>query len=105
MFSSFQSVLPSAIKNLKLKREIEAALICEKYRKLAPRHVHVNALQHTFPKYFKAQTLTVGVENAAWAAQIKSREAELRKALNDALGREAVQRIRTLVSPEMKKEN
>lgn len=97
MFTPIQKILPKAIQGLGLRRETEAALICEKYRKIAPRLVHANALRYTYPKFYRGRTLMVGVTNPAWAEQIMIRKAELMKAINESLGKKLIQTIKTQI--------
>lgn len=78
-------------------REVEAALICEKYRKLAPRLVHTNALQHTFPKFYRGKILTIGVANSAWAHAVHNKKEELIHSINESLGKKYVTAIKTRV--------
>lgn len=98
-FIPIQKILPKAINSIGIKREVEAAVICEKYRKLAPRCIHANALEHTSPKYYKGRTLVVAVENSAWAYQVSENKAAILSAINDSLGREAVKIVKTQVVP------
>ena len=97
MFIPIQKILPQAINNLGLKRETEAALVCEKYRQLAPRLVHAQALQYTLPKSYKGKTLTVGVADPAWAPAVPARTEDLIRELNGHIGKKLVERIRTSV--------
>lgn len=97
MFTSIQKIIPKAAAKLGVKREVEAALICEKYRKLAPRLIHTNALQHTFPKYYRRKTLTIGVENPAWAEQVVKSKGDLITGINTSLGKNIVTNVKTLI--------
>lgn len=83
---------------LGVRREVEAAVVCEKYRKFAPRFVHTNALSHTFPKFYQKKTLTIAVENPAWAQQVMTQKVNLIKAINDSLGKEQVENLKTIVA-------
>lgn len=80
---------------LGLTQETHAALVCEIYRKFAAQLVHPDALKHTSPKFLKGKTLTIGVENSAWAQQIANCADELLKKINKNLGREKITKIRT----------
>lgn len=95
MFTPIQKIIPHAAASLGIRREIEAALICEKYRKLAPLHVHTDALRHTLPKFYRSKTLTIGVENSAWAQQVVTHKKELLEAINTSLGKPLVQNLKT----------
>jgi predicted nucleic acid-binding Zn ribbon protein len=97
MFTPLSKIIPRAAAQLGIKREIEAALICEKYRKLAPRLVHTNALKHTFPKFYRNKTLTIAVENPAWAQQVMNCKSALLQAINESLGKKSVEMLKTQV--------
>lgn len=98
MFVPIQKIITKAVAKLGIQKEATAALVCEKYRRLAPRLVHTNALEHTFPKSFAKKTLTIGVLNSAWAAEVKKNETILLETLNEALGKKSVAVIRTSIS-------
>lgn len=100
MFTSLQKILPQAITKLGMKREIEAALICEKYRKLAPQFIHRAALDHTFPKYYRRKILTVGVENSGWAHHLVMRKKELIEAINTSMEKSVIKDIKTKITDE-----
>lgn len=97
MFTPLQKILPKAINKLGVGREIEAALICEKYRKLAPQFLHRAALDHTFPKYYRQKILTVGVENSGWAHHVVMRKKELISAINASIGQSVIKDIKTKI--------
>lgn len=97
MFTPIQKILPKAIKSLGLASEARAALICEKYRKLAPRLIHTNALHHTFPKFYRGKVLTIGVANSAWAAAVLAQKKGLIELMNKELGKKMVADLKTRV--------
>lgn len=101
MFTPIQIILPRAASALGVRREVEAALVCEKYRKLAPTFVHKDALEHTRPKSYKGRTLIIGVENPAWAGQVISRKAELIKEINASLGKRCIENLKTQVMEDV----
>lgn len=85
MFTPLRDILPKTAAALGVRKEIEAALVCEKYRKFAPQIVHPDALLHTSPKNFRRGVLTVGVENSAWASVILKSQNELLSELKRSL--------------------
>lgn len=95
MFTPLQKIIPKTIKSFGIKRQVEAALICEKYRKLAPRLVRSNALKHTLPKFYRGKTLVIGVENSAWAEQVLSKKKELMEVINTEMGLQSIVDIKT----------
>lgn len=97
MFTPIQKIIPAAAVRLGIKRQIDAASICEKYRKLAPRLVHTNALHHTFPKFYRGKTLTIGVTDSAWAQVVSEKSAGLIRDINKELGTRCVNGLKTQV--------
>lgn len=97
MFTPIQKILPKAAAALGVKREIEAAVVCEKYRRLAPKLLHPEILSHTTPKFYKGRTLTIAVENPAWAERVILRKEDLIKEMNGALGKKYIEKLKTQV--------
>jgi hypothetical protein len=54
---------------------------------------------HCRPLTLRAGTLTIGTDDAAWGAQLGWLEADLKRALDDALGPGVVSRIAVRVRP------
>ncbi|MEK9132453.1 MAG: DciA family protein [Patescibacteria group bacterium] len=98
MFTPLNQILPRAMIQLGVKKEVDAAIVCERYRKLASKIVHKDALNHTFPKSYKGRTLTIGVENSAWAEAVVSKKDALIKELNLAFGKNCVAFLKTRVT-------
>lgn len=97
MFTPLQKLFPQALNKIGVRREIEAALICEKYRKLAPKIVHADVLAHTLPQFYRRKILTIGVKNSAWAQMVIRQKDALIKGINEALGKPFVENITTKV--------
>lgn len=97
LFTPLQKILPRAIAELKFTRQARAALVCERYRKLAPQIIHPEALNYTSPKFLKEKTLTINVENSAWAQLVVTRKKPLLKRLNENLGKDKITNIKTTV--------
>lgn len=97
MFTPFQKILPKAIAKLGLTREARAALVCEKYRQLAPGIIHAQALDHTRPQFLRGKALTVAITNPAWTSRLVTCKKELIEALNKSLGQELITDIKTKV--------
>lgn len=100
MFFPIQLIIPRAINKLGIKTEVEAALICERYRKFAPSIVHKDALQNTFPKFYRRRTLTIGVSNPAWAHQVHINKGKIIAAINESIGRKQVEFLVTNVAEQ-----
>ncbi len=99
MFTPIQQIIPKTAATLGMKRQLEAALVCEKYRKLAPRLVHTNALEYTSPISYRGKTLLIGVANSAWAQQVVDRAKDLLKEINRDLNTAKVAKIKTTCAP------
>ncbi len=95
MFIPIQKILPKAIAQLKMTRQTRAALICEKYRKLAPTLVHQEALKFTSPLFFRNKILIINVVNSAWAGHLAKCKPDLIKAINGALGHVEIKDLKT----------
>lgn len=101
MFTSIQNILPKTIQKIGIKTEIDAAQVCEKYRKLAPRIVHADALQHTFPKFFRRRSLVIGVEDTNWGHQVMTNREALLAAINECFKEKKVKQIKVQAVGEM----
>lgn len=98
MFTPIQKILPKSIVKLGFTRETQAALVCERYRKLAPSIIHPEILIYTYPKFFRGSTLTIGVENSAWAAQVINNKETLIKVINKSIGKPVINILKTQIS-------
>ena len=78
-------------------RETRAALICERFRKLAPSVIGEEALSHIKPKCFKNGTLYISVPNSLWAQQVFVHRHDLMMKLNLNLEKSWVKEIRAHV--------
>lgn len=98
-FSHFSQWIPKAIARYNISRETRAALVCERFRKLAPTLIGAESLDHVQPKYFKHGILYIAVPNSLWAQQVYVHRHDLIMKLNINLENEWVQDIRTHVGP------
>lgn len=98
MFFALKDVLPAALKARKMTRQAQAAHVCEQYRKHAAKVVHKEALSHTRPLSFVKRTLTIEVENPAWAQAVIAAAGLLKNALNKGLHAMSVSTIKTRVA-------
>lgn len=97
-FVQLKELIPRALASKGLTRQAKAAVVCEKYRTLAPQIVRPDILEHTFPKTFQGGILTVGVENGAWAQLIIAAKIALISGINAAIGDSVVRELKTTVS-------
>jgi len=97
-FTPIQKLIPRALKKLGVDQEAKAALICERYRRCAPRIVHADVLEHSFPRYFKNGTLMIGAENSAWAQEITMKAHLLLEEIRREETIKYIKQIRTTVT-------
>jgi hypothetical protein len=99
-FFDFRNLLPKAISRYNVDRETRAALICNRFRDLAPSILGQDLQGHVTPKFFRNGTLAVSVENSIWAQRVTVHRHDLIMKLNLQLGKDWVTEIRTLVEAE-----
>lgn len=96
-FKHFSNWLPNAIAKYNMGRETRAALICERFRNLAPTVIGKEAMDHIKPKCFKGGTLYISVPNSMWAQQVYVHRHDLIMKLNLNLEKNWVEDIRAHV--------
>ncbi len=96
-FKHFSNWLPNAIAKYNMGRETRAALICERFRNLAPTIIGESAMEHIQPKCFKGGVLYISVPDSLWAQQIYVHRHDLMIKLNLNLDKDWVHDIRTNV--------
>lgn len=100
-FTQLSKLLPAAALSRGMKRQVDAAVICQKFRMRAPAAVHPEVLNYAFPKFVKDKTLTIGVTNAAWGQEIQQKSAALIEAINKEIGFSAIIKIKTSIVEEL----
>lgn len=103
MFTHIANIIPKAIRTYGLTRQAKAALICEKYRKVAPSIFSAEILINAWPKYFKGKTLVLGVSHPAYAEEVSQRKHKLKALLNESLGKDYVAAIKTVTEENPEK--
>lgn len=96
-FTRISQLIGKAVCKLGLERQARAALICEKYRKLAPQILGGKISVHAWPKYFRRKVLVVGVDHPLFASEMNQQKDAIIKLLNEALGKDTIKNIRTIV--------
>ena len=81
-----------------MARETRAALICERFRKLAPSVIGEDSLDHIKAKCFKGGILYISVPSSVWAQQVYIHRHDLIMKLNLNLEKSWVREIRTHVT-------
>ncbi len=84
-----------------MQRETRAALLCSRFRDLAPDILGEDAGKEIAPKFFKGNTLYIRVPNNIWAQRVYVHRHELIMKLNTGLEKDYVHEIRAVVEPEI----
>lgn len=96
-FIDFKKFLPKALEKYKVTREARAALICNRFRDMAPGIIGGDASENIRPKFFKGHTLYIAVPSSVWAQRVYVHRHDLIMKLNLEAGDETVHDIRTVV--------
>lgn len=101
MFDPFQKYLARAANRYGVGREVSAATVCQSFRTLIPKIFQKEAGDYISPASFKNATLTINVENQAWAEQVIMRKHKIIEELNDKAGKVVIKSLRTqLTDPQ-----
>lgn len=97
MFKSLGGLLPEALNRLKVRKPVEAVVVCrtcdEELGKLWDHAVPMRAIS------YQGGTLTVAVTSSAWAQEVTNKSERVKSATNKRLGGTPVSRVRTRVAP------
>jgi len=96
-FQKVGAILPKSIKRAGISRQLEASMICEQADKEIKRIFGEKIGSQSKALYYKDNTLTLAVLSSVLAQEIRFREVEIRRVLNDRFGEGAVERIRYLM--------
>ncbi|KKP36370.1 MAG: hypothetical protein UR27_C0021G0041 [Candidatus Peregrinibacteria bacterium GW2011_GWA2_33_10] len=96
-FTPLSDLLPEAAGKNNFSRQMLAAQVCEKYRKIVLKKIGSDALAHTWPKWFKNMILTIGVEDSAWSQEIQMNKEKILKEINIQLKRKVVAQIKIMI--------
>lgn len=97
MFKAVGKLLPEALGRLKVRRPVEASVICR-----ACDEALGSLWDHAVPMRaasFRAGTVTVAVISPAWGHEVRSHGEELKARVNKKLGGAPVKAIKARVSP------
>jgi len=97
MFEPLQKFMPKAAAKYGVKREIEAARVCQVFRKvLLEVFDNMEGIQdYILPAFFKEGVMVVNVKSQAWAQEIIIRKSKIIYKLNEKLEDDLVKNIRT----------
>jgi hypothetical protein len=97
MFDPFQKYIQIAANRHGISTELKAATICQIFRNLIPEIFKGKKTPEKFiqPAHFKKNTLTINVENQAWAEQIIIRKEKIIEEMNQKAGQKIIKNLRT----------
>jgi predicted nucleic acid-binding Zn ribbon protein len=95
-FEPFQKFLVRAANQYGMKRQVEAAHICQTSRAVL---AHVFADTETFEQYvevgyFREGVLVLKVANGAWAQEVVVKKEKIIREVNERIGQEVVKNLR-----------
>jgi len=98
MFTQLKDIVPKTAAKFGLKRQFDAAYICQMYRKHAPGIFgNEKCLENAYPKSFKNGTLYISVKNGAYGQQVFMYRKKLVDKINEGLKGDVLKEIRTVV--------
>ena len=101
MYEPFQKFLLKAAASYNMTRQMEAAKICQEYRRVARSILPADAQVQTFPKSYDRKTLTVGVFDSAWAQQLAMQKHSILEAINRKYGADTVKNLKIEMSEKL----
>ena len=100
-WNNIQSILPKAAGKYNFAKTLKAIEVCQEYRKLAAKTLPMAALENTYPKTFKDQTLTIGVVSSQWAEKVQMNKHRIHQSLQKKFGERAIKNIRIVMVEEI----
>lgn len=97
MFKPLGSLLPEALGRLRVRKPVEASLVCR-----AADNVLQQLWDHAVPMRavsYRAGVVTVAVTSSSWGHEVRSQGERLKEKTNKALSGAVVTRIKTRVAP------
>lgn len=97
MFKPVGSLLPDALNRLRVKKPVEASMVCricdESLGALWDHAVPMRTVS------FKHGTVTIAVTGSAWGHEVLTKSEQLKKHANTKLKGQPITKVRTRVSP------
>lgn len=99
-FQPFQNFIKRAANHYGIGKEMEAAKICQDFRKMMPELLKgiPQADQFIQPASYKNKTLVLNVFNPAWAQEIIIRRPKIIAEMNQKAGKEIIKNLYTQLS-------
>jgi len=97
MFEPFQKFLTVAANRYNIGTQIQAAQVCQQFRKLIPTLFpqHPEAANNIKPGYYKDKILVINTAAPGWSQEVIMRKVQIIEAVNAEFGKEVVKNIRT----------
>lgn len=83
-FTSMGSMVPAVVQKMKLGRQVEGALVCQRFRKVAEALWGPEVAQKVTPRSFAKGVLNVDVAHSGWAQEVQLKKVTIMKALREA---------------------
>ena len=103
MFEPFQNFLKKAANKYGVATEIQAAKVCQDFRSLVPEIFPKIETPEKYisPAFFKNHTLTIDVENSAFAQEVIMRKPKIIEEMNRRAGKKIIKNLRTQLRQNM----
>lgn len=98
MFSRLQDLLPKEMNRRGFAGIVNAAQVCHEFEQLLPEIFPAEFKVYIAPKSFQNGILTLGVKDGAWAKIILDHKAKIMEKMNEKLGKNTVQQVKTQVT-------
>lgn len=96
-FQDWKKWIPKALAKYKMTRQARAALVCERFRSIAPDLLGKEVPAAVQPKFVKNHILTISVPSSLWAQKVIVKRHEILEKLNADVEGAQVDDIRTVV--------
>lgn len=103
MFEPFQNFLKKAANKYGVSTEIQAAKVCHDFHSLIPEIFQKMETPEKYisPAFFKNHTLTINVENSAFAQEVIMRKPKIIEEMNKKAGKKIIRNLRTQLKQNM----
>ncbi len=98
-FTPFQKYFQKAAANYGMNKQIEAAEICHKFRKILPAiFENFDAIEEKITAgFYDKSNLTINVESPAWAQEVIMRKEQIIAEMNSQFGKEVIRNLKTQI--------
>lgn len=92
-----RDLLNGSLKRAGIYQKVNAAQIIDATKKIIQNHWGRSTLERVIPNYIQDGVLTITVKDSVYAAELKLKEEELLKEINQSCKTTAVKKLRLLV--------